>query len=531
MNLQRKTGSYYTPKFLADFIVKWIAKQSTEKFVNILEPSCGDGVFIDALLEFYSERSKEIQFDLVEINEEVVKNLTQKFLEQKNISIQNEDFLDFQLTNHQKYSLVIGNPPYIKRSLLTDKQALLSKKIFESYQSLTNSNLKNIWSSFLVRAINFLDDNGIIAFVLPAELLQVDYAAQLRKLLVSEFSRIEIFTFNELLFKECKGQDTIILIAYKNSKKSGLFFSNIDKLDNLNYFENIVFTEHDINEKKWSSHSLNIVELQLINKLIKQCQTVGDICDSKPGVVTAANNFFILNKCDVLKYNLNKYTKPIVQKGSLIKSNFTFDDNDFNELISSSTPCFFIDLNDEDVFSDRDISPYLEWGVEQELHYRYKMLGRSHWFQVPHTAEPTPLFFFKRCHNFPKLVCNSANVIATDSAYLVKPKANYDANSILFSFYNSFTLACAELMGRYYGGGVLELTPNEFKKLPLPYLKISKRDFNKYIKINNRLDDIREVCLSVNDKILKTYFPEITNEEIDVIEKIRVKLVKRRLRL
>lgn len=128
MNLQRKTGSYYTPKFLADFIVKWIAKQSTEKFVNILEPSCGDGVFIDALLEFYSERSKEIQFDLVEINEEVVKNLTQKFLEQKNISIQNEDFLDFQLTNHQKYSLVIGNPPYIKRSLLTDKQALLSKK-------------------------------------------------------------------------------------------------------------------------------------------------------------------------------------------------------------------------------------------------------------------------------------------------------------------------------------------------------------------------------------------------------------------
>lgn len=89
---------------------------------------------------------------------------------------------------------------------------------------MTNSNLKNIWSSFLVRAINFLDDNGIIAFVLPAELLQVDYAAQLRKLLVSEFSRIEIFTFNELLFKECKGQDTIILIAYKNSKKSGLFF-------------------------------------------------------------------------------------------------------------------------------------------------------------------------------------------------------------------------------------------------------------------------------------------------------------------
>ncbi|HCA5148155.1 TPA: N-6 DNA methylase, partial [Acinetobacter baumannii] len=209
MNLQRQTGSYYTPKFISDFIVKWIAKQPFNNFSNILEPSCGDGVFIDSLLESLNRNDSNFNIDLVEINNLVAQKLREKYLNNSNISIHNEDFLDYQLICNKRYSLIIGNPPYIKRTYLSEEQLILSKKIFESYQKLTNSNLKNIWSSFLVRSISLLTDNGTLAFVLPAELLQVDYAAQLRQLLITEFKRIEIFTFNELLFKECKGQDTV----------------------------------------------------------------------------------------------------------------------------------------------------------------------------------------------------------------------------------------------------------------------------------------------------------------------------------
>ena len=61
-------------------------------------------------------------------------------------------------------------------------------------------------------------------------------------------------------------------------------------------------------------------------------------------------------------------------------------------------------------------------------------------------------------------------------------------------------------------------------------LKYQREIFNKYVKFNNSLD-IRDVCLSVNDQILKTYFHEITDDEIALIENIRLKLVKRRLRL
>jgi adenine-specific DNA-methyltransferase len=48
-------------------------------------------------------------------------------------------------------------------------------------------------------------------------------------------------------------------------------------------------------------------------------------------------------------------------------------------------------------------------------------------------------------------------------------KEDYDLNSLIFSFYNTLTLLMSEIEGRYYGGGVLELIPSEFKKLPIPY--------------------------------------------------------------
>jgi hypothetical protein len=72
------------------------------------------------------------------------------------------------------------------------------------------------------------------------------------------------------------------------------------------------------------------------------------------------------------------------------------------------------------------------------------------------------------CHDFPKFIINEAKALATDSAYLVTAKKDIDINSLVLLFYNSLTLVFSEINGRFYGGGVLELTPNEFKKLPIP---------------------------------------------------------------
>ena len=102
----------------------------------------------------------------------------------------------------------------------------------------------------MISGIYKLKKDGILSFILPLELLQVKFTEDIRELLKKEFERVEVFTFNELQFQECKGQDTVLLIGYKKHLQKGTFYTNIaslDDLDNNNYefYENRSLSESD----------------------------------------------------------------------------------------------------------------------------------------------------------------------------------------------------------------------------------------------------------------------------------------------
>ena len=123
---------------------------------------------------------------------------------------------------------------------------------------------------------------------------------------------------------------------------------------------------------------------------------------------------------------------------------------------------------------------------------------------MPNVSNEPEGFFLKRSHFYPKILKNLANVFITDSAYKIEMKNGYDINSLIYCFYNSLTLSFAELEGRYYAGGVLELVPSEFKKLPIPYFKITEEEFEAFrIDFENK-NDIEDI-LGQNDlRILTT---------------------------
>ena len=95
------------------------------------------------------------------------------------------------------------------------------------------------------------------------------------------------------------------------------------------------------------------------------------------------------------------------------------------------------------------------------------------------------------------------------------------------AFYNSLTLAFAELEGRYYGGGVLELTPNELRVLPIPYTNCD--NFEEYITEFKNKSSIRDILDHYNYQILNRTLG-LTIVEIERIELIRQKLINKRHR-
>lgn len=531
MTTKRATGSYYTPSTISEFIVKRIF--NTHKGINlqILEPSAGDGVFIRSLYQSDLAQKRALHVTAVELSSTECGKL-RLLNSPEELTIKCEDFLAYQSQfGPQKFDIILGNPPYIKKNLLSPTQVVSCQEIHAKFPELSTSVIKNIWSAFLIRSISLLKENGILSFVLPAELLQVNFTAEIRKLLTKEFQRVEIFTFNELLFKECKGQDTLILIAEKLSNAPGLFFHNVMSLKELERQEFEFITKDSSEISKWTTHCLTQVEIALLEKLKAGLKTIDQYCESKAGIVTGANDYFILSPKDIDKYSLQQHSKPIIKKGACVTSNIKFDADDYTYLVNSEIPCLLVDLNNVKLRKNSRINSYLLQGEAEGIHKRFKTGLREKWYAVPNINCVGQALFFKRCYEAPKFVVNEAKVLATDSAYVVNPNEGIDTNSLVLSFYNSLTLVFAELYGRFYGGGVLELTPNEFKKLPLPYVKFSKTQFSKYLKLFQSNEDFNTNIREMNNFVLRKAMPYITDADISALERIRAKLISRRKRL
>ncbi len=76
----------------------------------------------------------------------------------------------------------------------------------------------------------------------------------------------------------------------------------------------------------------------------------------------------------------------------------------------------------------------------------------------------------KRAHHYPRLVLNNAEAYTTDTAYRIRP-FGIKPEALVLGFVNSLTCLTAEMEGRHYGGGVLELVPSEIERLLVPIIK------------------------------------------------------------
>lgn len=521
----RLKGAFYTPKEVASWMSERAllhanSTNSRERKLRILEPSCGDGVFLQTLAQ-YSKVLVELDVDAIELDEEALEKA------KKMAPLSNFYQSDFLLWENQyKYNIILGNPPYISRKFLTTQQAAICKEIHINH-GLSDKKIFNIWTAFLLRCSSMLCDKGVLAFVLPTELLQVNFSNEIRQFLLDNFERVEIISFRNLAFETLE-QDTVILFAYKKALSKGLYFSEVNSIDDLSD-TTILFAEHYSSQSfKWSSYVLSQDDICFIDDLLTRCNLVSDYCSSVAGIVTAANNYFIISQRTAEQYSLQPYTKPIVERGLYVNGSAQLSLEDYDNLRLRGKPCYLLDLTNisEEKFSS-GLQEYIELGQSQKIPSRYKCKLRKRWYDVP-SVWKSEGFFFKRGHNYVKLLVNHADVYVTDSAYRIAMKEKYDIRNLTISFYNSLTLLCSELFGRYYGGGVLEVTPNEFKKLPLPYVE-KACNYDVFINSFENKSSIEDF-LSEHDKKILSSIKGITENDIDRVHNIYKRVKNRRLR-
>lgn len=529
---QKLRGAYYTPLKLANAMVKLFAPEKTN---NILEPSCGDGVFIEALSQqnFISEGNT---ITAIEIEKEEAVKVCDAFMSKENVCVHNEDFFEFYINNADvvKYDLIIGNPPYIRYQYLTEVQREIQSKILTD-NGMKSNKLINAWVCFLVASVKLLSQNGKIAFVIPAEILQVAYAEDLRKYLADNLQRMTLITFEKLVFDEIE-QEVLIFIGEKGGEEKGIRIIEMEDLDgfdsldlNSNGYKKLQHTT-----EKWTKYFITTEESKLINdiRVDNRFCKFSDFGLINVGITTGNNDYFSVDKEIVDKYNLESVVLPLIGRSSHAHGIY-FTENDWKSNILDGRKSMLLSFPDIPIeqYKESHIE-YIKYGEDNGENIGYKCSIRDRWYIVPSVWIPDA-FFLRRSNLYPKFVLNNCNAVSTDTMHRMKFIDGIEPDNVLLSYYNSISFAFTEICGRSYGGGVLEILPREMGNIMLP--KIERIDGNKRSELLLRVDNIVRNKLDI-EKALDIVDKEVLQDILRIDEEVCIqcrniwkKLRKRRL--
>ena len=171
-----------------------------------------------------------------------------------------------------------------------------------------------------------------------------------------------------------------------------------------------------------------------------------------------------------------------------------------------------------------ELDLYIKQGERMRVHEGYKCSIRTPWYAVPAVWTPDA-FVFRQIYDFPRMVINEARATATDTIHRMKCRAN-PVHTVANS-YTHLTAASAEIEGRSYGGGVLELEPTEATNLLMPAKlgsAMSLEECDTLIR-QDRLVDV----LEHNDRVLLRGDVGLSARECAQLRAIWEKMRNRRL--
>lgn len=506
---QKLRGGYYTPVKLANYLIKWALRDGNEK---ILEPSAGDGNFVAASMEHCKD--SDIEIIAVEIDEDEIQKGKARVDGANNVKWLAGDFFSIygELKEKEKFDVVVGNPPFIRFQYFDDdSRDIAFNHLREAGYKPTK--LANAWAAFIQLSVELLKEGGRLAMVVPAELLQVKYAAELRLRLSKQFEHMVLIGFKKLVFPEI--QQEIFLLLAEGKKNSTIEASDIHTIEyedgedlishgNLNDTIAHVPSKHTRNGMKWTSLFLSAKSFEALDEAEKAKDLIRleRLAEVDIGIVTGRNSFFVFSEEKAKELSLMEYTIPIIGRTTALKSViYTPSDLDeYNEQYPGRM-LYLVGI-DEEAFSV-PLKAYLKSGEEEGVHKGYKCRIRKRWYDVPSVYVPDG-FMFRQIHRYPLLVVNEAGPASTDTIHRVRFKDHIEPRLLSAIFFNSLTLAWAEVCGRSYGGGVLELEPREAEELPIPYKDDLVIDIDKIDELLRRGKET-EALDYVDNIVLKDY--------------------------
>lgn len=509
-NVKNKYGQYFTPEIIADFMV---SLSNVNNSASILEPSCGEGVFLKILKQKGFEN-----LVAYEIDEDLAKNFQ---------NVKYESFISAEIED--KFDLIIGNPPYIRWKNLEDelKDELLNSELWNLYFN----SLCDYLYIFILKSIELLKENGELIFICPEYWMSTTHSISLRNFISKNGNFEEIYHFNETpIFNNA----TVSVIIFKFIKSK---YKTDKKIKITKYFKNRVLSKEKLKELKINKGQNNEIEtfyidqfeenkrwlltnqseIESIKSFEKSCSfhfqsgnlfeseinyfTIGDFCDIGNGMVSGLDKAFQLNgeiltdkenvnlikvikAKDLQPFDYNDTTRYIFLKERIDEKTFREDfPNFYKKLVKSEEQ-----LNNRYLYN-RDIK-FWEWVFLRN----YKMFNSDQpRIFVPCKERISNKDYFRFSY------VQSGIFPTQDVSAIFLKKQTEESIFYILAFLNNY-----RIFNWLKNKGIIKGSIVEFSEKPISSIPFRKIDFNNIgeKEIHDQISNFTELYLETKEALL-----------------------------
>ena len=501
---QKELGAYYTSSRVAEVLVGWAIRGHEDR---VLDPSCGEGVFLEAAAaRVIALKGRPLsQIHGIEIDPKVFRQALVPLLEKLSIPQRNvlvSDFFDVRASEYPRFQAVVGNPPFIRYQTFKgpsrEKALTLVRKLGVALPELASS-----WASFLLHATEFLDTDGRLAVVVPAEFTHAGYARPVVRYLAHKFTRIHLASFSDRLFPGLN-EDTLLLLADGYGGECKEFrvkrFQGIEDLASTLEHSNRFGTRVGLSKLRDTNGRLRNHFLGRDLKALydflaadSRVSRLGELAQVGIGYVTGNNQFFHLSSEEARLQGIHdRYLKRSLLRSGIMKG-ICFSSSDWTELRDDSQKVYLLALPKvAEAALPGQVREYLAMGRRLGVHKAYKCAVRNPWFSVPY-SQPAEAFLTYMSGDAPRIIWNAAGVLTTNSTHEVRLSSlqRVDPRMLSVAFCCSLSQLSAEVEGHPLGGGMLKLEPSEAERTLVVHpdlLKCGEAQFEEidyYVRSNS----------------------------------------------